>query len=233
MLFIPVLGAEITFFYALLALSASLAAGVLLQRAGFERFVKQELIQAPASSASCCASSPNDGEVVDQGADGVQLRGARNLSAAATCGEAVQEASNKPSLDWGAAWAESYTLFRQMLPYMLVAMVIGAGIHGFVPADFFAEVASAENPAAVPTAAVIGIPLYMRVTTIMPLVGSFLAKGVSIGAIMALVIGSGGASLPEMILLKRLFHWQLLLAFLAVIFSVAVIGGYSFNLIWG
>ncbi len=37
-------------------------------------------------------------------------------------------------------------------------------------------------------------------------IGSFVAKGVSIGAVMALVIGSGGASLPEMILLKKMGH---------------------------
>ncbi len=116
-----------------------------------------------------------------------------------------------------------------MLPYMLIAMVIGAGVHGFVPADFFAEVASADNPAAVPTAALIGIPLYIRVTALLPLVSSFVAKGVSMGAVIALVIGSGGASLPEVILLKRLFYWPLLLAFLAVIFSMAVIGGFAFN----
>ena len=45
-----------------------------------------------------------------------------------------------------------------------------------------------------------------------------------------LVIGAGGASLPEAILLKRLFYWPLMLAFLGVIFSMAVIGGFSFNL---
>jgi uncharacterized membrane protein YraQ (UPF0718 family) len=112
---------------------------------------------------------------------------------------------------------------------MLIAMVVGALVHGFVPADFFAEVANADNPVAIPTAALIGIPLYMRVTALIPLIGPFVAKGVSMGAIIALVIGSGGASLPEVILLKKLFYWPLLLAFLTVIFSMAVIGGFAFN----
>jgi uncharacterized membrane protein YraQ (UPF0718 family) len=116
-----------------------------------------------------------------------------------------------------------------MFPYMLIAMFIGSVVHGFIPANFFAEVAGPQNPAAIPTAALIGIPLYIRVTALLPLVGSFIAKGVSLGAIIALVIGSGGASLPELILLKRLFFWPLLLAFLAVIFSMAVIGGFTFN----
>ncbi|WP_413699577.1 permease [Psychromonas sp. KJ10-10] len=134
-----------------------------------------------------------------------------------------------PSI-WKKAWSESWSLFLSMFPYMLIAMLIGAFVHGFVPAEFFADVAGADNPMAVPTAALIGIPLYIRVTALLPLVASFLAKGVSIGAIIALVIGSGGASLPEVILLKRLFYWPLLLAFLMVIFSMAVIGGFTFNL---
>ena len=130
---------------------------------------------------------------------------------------------------WQKAWGECWSLFRQMFPYMLIAMLIGALVHGFVPVDFFSNVAGPDNPAAIPTAAIIGIPLYVRVTALLPLVASFLAKGVSIGAIIALVIGSGGASLPEVILLKKLFHWPLLLAFLLVIFSMAVIGGFTFN----
>lgn len=232
-LFIPVLGLEITLFYAALALSASIAAGVLLQRARFDRFIKQDLLQTPAQASSCCDSSTTENSCnTTEPEPQTLLTGARSLSSAATCCDSTPEPRKKQGFDWHAAWDESYSMFKQMLPYMLIAMVIGAGIHGFLPADFFAEMASADNPAAVPTAAVIGIPLYMRVTTIMPLVGSFLAKGVSIGAIMALAIGSGGASLPEMILLKRLFHWQLLVAFLAVIFTVAVLGGYAFNYIW-
>jgi len=134
-----------------------------------------------------------------------------------------------PDSGWRAAWEEAWSLFRSMFPWMLIAMVIGALVHGFVPGAFFAEVAGADNPLAVPLAAVIGIPIYMRVTALLPLVAAFLSKGVSIGAIMALTIGSGGASLPEMIMLNHLFHWQLLAAFLVVIFVMAVSGGLLVN----
>lgn len=203
-LFIPVLGLKITLWYAALALTASIIAGVLLQRFGFERYIKQEML---SPQTSCCDSSCDSDEE------------------SSSCGEVKKV---EPSI-WRNAWHESWGLFRSMFPYMLIAMIIGALVHGFIPAEFFAEVASADNPAAIPTAAIIGIPLYIRVTALLPLVGSFVAKGVSIGAIIALVIGSGGASLPELILLKRLFYWPLLLAFLAVIFSMAVIGGFAFN----
>ena len=127
------------------------------------------------------------------------------------------------------AWQEALKLFRSMAPYMLVAMAIGALVHGFLPADFFADSASADNPWAVPTAAVIGIPLYIRVTTLLPLAASLMAKGVSLGAVMALTIGSGGASIPELIMLKRLFQWPMMFAFIAVILFMSIAGGLTFN----
>ena len=208
-LFIPVLGLNITILYASLALGTALIAGILLQHFGFEKYIRQEMLTPKPTS---CAQT-----------------GCGKSSGQSSCGT---EPKKEPSL-WRKAWGESWTLFRSMFPYMLIAMFIGAVVHGFVPTDFFTEVASADNPAAVPTAALIGIPLYIRVTTLLPLIGSFIAKGVSIGAVIALVIGSGGASLPEVILLKRLFYWPLLAAFLGVIFTMAVMAGFTFNIFFG
>ena len=42
-----------------------------------------------------------------------------------------------------------------------------------------------------------------------------------------LIIGSAGASLTELILLRSLFTLKLLAAFLAVIFAMAMIAGYA------
>lgn len=168
-LFIPVLGLQITLWYAGIALVATLLAGWLLQRLGFERFVRQEML-APSGCSSCEEEE-------------------------STCG------AGKVTSQWRSAWNETWSLFRSMFPYMLLAMAIGALVHGFVPAEFFSRVAGADNPLAIPTAALIGIPLYIRVSTLLPLVGPLLAKGVSLGAMIALVVGSGGASLPEVILL--------------------------------
>jgi len=204
-LFIPLLGIKATIMYATLALTVSLLAGVLLQHFGFDQYIKQEMFQPqPSCSDSSCSTEESTNSCCDN------------------------PAKKEPSI-WYKAWLESWSLFRSMAPYMFIAMFIGALVHGFVPTDYFPQVASADNPAAVPAAALIGIPLYIRVTTLLPLVASFIAKGVSIGAVIALVIGSGGASLPEVILLKKLFKWPLLFAFLGVIFSMAVIGGYLFN----
>ncbi len=242
-LFVAVLGWQITLFYAVLALTFALASGWLLNHFKFERYIKADLLGSPQAvsggvevpvETSCCTESKpiknkscGDPDPIDQGK--------------IACCETVEETKSgcapestlQPHSIWRVAWDESFDLFKSMMPYMVIAMAIGAAVHGFVPTDYFTEVASADNPLAVPIAATIGVPLYVRVSTLLPLVGSFAAKGVSMGAIIALVIGSGGASIPELILLRRLFRWPLLLAFLVVIFVMAIFGGYLINALFG
>jgi hypothetical protein len=58
---------------------------------------------------------------------------------------------------------------------------------------------------------------------------SLLAKGMSLGAVMALIIGGAGASIPEMVMLKRLFKLPVLAAFVGVVFTMAVSAGLLLN----
>ncbi|MBY6107102.1 permease [Ferrimonas balearica] len=188
-----------------------------------------------ANAQSCCASEPAAPvfqrmmPVVAEGCCGA----AEPTPASGCCGDSAAQAQvkTKTKIDWRKAGREGLSLYRSMLPYMALAMAIGALVHGFVPSDFFAQVAGADNPWAVPVAAVIGIPLYIRVEALLPLVGSLVSKGVSLGAVMALTIGSGGASIPELIMLKRLFRWPLLLAFVFTILVMAIGGGWIFNIV--
>ncbi|MBW3164814.1 permease [Ferrimonas balearica] len=191
--------------------------------------------KAEAKAQSCCASEPvapviqRMTPVAAEGCCGA----AEPAPATRYCGDSQPKAEvkAKTKIDWRKAGREGLSLYRSMLPYMALAMAIGALVHGFVPSDFFAQVAGADNPWAVPVAAVIGIPLYIRVEALLPLVGSLVSKGVSLGAVMALTIGSGGASIPELIMLKRLFRWPLLLAFVFTILVMAIGGGWIFNIV--
>jgi uncharacterized membrane protein YraQ (UPF0718 family) len=105
-------------------------------------------------------------------------------------------------------------------------------IYGFIPSEYIASVANENNPFAVPIAAIIGVPLYIRAEAVIPLSGVLMAKGMGAGAIMSLIIGSAGASLTEVILLKSIFKNQMIAAFLFVIFSMAISAGYLYYFIF-
>ncbi len=127
------------------------------------------------------------------------------------------------------AFAFAFALFRQVLPYLLLGAGIGAFIYGFVPEDLIVTVAGPANPLAIPAAAVIGVPMYIRAETIIPISAVLLEKGMGIGAVMALIIGGAGASIPEVTLLAAIFERRLLAAFVAVILWVAVLAGAAFQ----
>ncbi|MFZ7646183.1 permease [Bacillus cereus] len=55
----------------------------------------------------------------------------------------------------------------------------------------------------VPVAAIVGVPLYIRLSTMLPIAQALLIKGFPIAPTMALLIGGAGASLPEIIMLKN------------------------------
>ena len=73
--------------------------------------------------------------------------------------------------------------------------------------------------------------MYVRASTMVPIGMSLIAKGMSMGAVMALIIGGAGASIPEMVMLKRLFKLPVPAAFVGVVFFTAVSAGLLFNLI--
>ncbi len=125
----------------------------------------------------------------------------------------------------------AFNLFKQVVPYLLLGAGIGAFIYGFVPQDFVTGVAGSNNPLAIPVAAAIGVPMYIRAETIIPISGALMAKGMGVGAVIALVIGGAGMSIPEMTLLAAIFKKRLLAIFIATIFLVAVITGFVFQYI--
>lgn len=57
-----------------------------------------------------------------------------------------------------------------------------------------------------------------------------MGKGMSIGAVIALVIGGAGMDIPEMTMLASIFKKKLVVMIVLVIFLTAVVSGYLFNI---
>jgi uncharacterized membrane protein YraQ (UPF0718 family) len=145
-----------------------------------------------------------------------------------SCCDGQQADDVKSRIQRSALFAVS--LFRQLIPYLLIGAGIGAFIHGFVPTETVSRLAGPNNPLAVPVAAIVGIPIYIRAETMIPIGLALTQKGMSVGAVLALVIGGAGASIPELTLLSAIFKKKLLAAFVITVFSIAVVAGYMANL---
>ncbi len=115
--------------------------------------------------------------------------------------------------------------------YIIIGIAIGAGLHGFVPADFFARVAGPSNPFAVPVAVLAGIPLYSNAAGMIPVVEALLAKGLPVGTVLALMMSVTAISLPELMILRRVLKVPLLVFFAAFLAVAFVFVGYLFNFV--
>lgn len=129
------------------------------------------------------------------------------------------------------SFLKAWTDFRGVLIYLLIGVGIGAAIYGYLPQEFVLRFAGPDNPFAIPVAALIGIPLYIRAETAIPIGLALMHKGMSIGAVIALIIGGAGMAVPEMSMLASIFKTKLVAAFVGTVFIVAVLGGYIFNMI--
>ena len=129
------------------------------------------------------------------------------------------------------AWDYTEDIFKKIWFYVLIGVGIGAFIHGYIPADFIASYAGADNPFAVPIAVLMGIPMYSNAAGVMPLVEVLTAKGMLLGTALAFMMAVTALSLPEAMILKRILHVKLIGLFFLII-GLGIIGiGYLFNFI--
>lgn len=254
-LFVVTFGIKVAAFYFVTAMVVSVTAGYVLEKLGFERYVRPEAYEAVSTSSGCgssCGDEPVakataccDGSAEQKPQQPIMASAscgdaALNVGATASCGSSavIGGASScaasiaKEESRWLRIWRSTWKDFKQVFPYLMLGISIGALIYGFMPTDLIAEYAGAGKWYAIPIAAVIGIPLYIRAEAVIPLSAALVAKGMALGSVMALIIGSAGASLTEVILLKSIFKNQMIAAFLTVILGMAIAAGYLYSIIF-
>jgi uncharacterized protein len=124
---------------------------------------------------------------------------------------------------------EVRTIIGRVWPYLLAAVALGALIHGWVPTDFFTQVAGPNNPLAVPVAVLVGVPLYSNAAGVMPLVEALHASGMAMGTLLAFMMSVVALSLPELVLLRRVLRPPLLATYVGVVASGIILIGFLFN----
>jgi uncharacterized membrane protein YraQ (UPF0718 family) len=203
-------GARITLIYGILVVSLAILSGYLLQKLRFERFIRQELLQPACrvkSPSAECGPTPRD-----------------------SCCDNVSAQPSWLSVGYQLL-RETLGEFVSFMPYMIFGVAVGAVLHGYVPTSVFTQLSGGSNYWLIPVSAIMGVFLYVRASTMVPIAAMLVAKGMSMGAVMSLTIGGAGASLPEMIMMKKMFHWPLMTAFVLLVFTTACLTGFAIEFI--
>lgn len=139
----------------------------------------------------------------------------------------------RPSLNERLRGAAQSTkeIVGKVWPFVVIGIGIGAGIHGYVPEDFLADILGRGAWWAVPAGVLLGVPLYSNAAGIIPIVHALMGKGAALGTVLAFMMSVVALSLPELLILKRVIKTKLIVLFITIVAFAIVLTGYLFNLV--
>lgn len=123
----------------------------------------------------------------------------------------------------------AFALFKKIIPYVLIGAFISGLSAAYLPSDLVEKYVGGDNFLAILIAAVIGVPLYLRIEMAIPLLNVLILKGMGLGPAMALIIGGTGASLPEIALVSSVLKPKAVVAFVTIVLLTAILGGVLFQ----
>lgn len=137
--------------------------------------------------------------------------------------------NQKQRLDY--ALTDTKIIVRNVFPYVLAGVAIGAVIHNWIPQEAVLMLLGSNNPLAVIFATLLGIPIYADIFGTIPIAEALHMSGVPAGTILALMMAVTTLSLPSIIMLSKVLQKQLLGIFIGVVTLGIIIVGYTFNIL--
>lgn len=129
-----------------------------------------------------------------------------------------------------AGMASVREIVGKVWPYVLGGIAVGAGIHGYVPAEFLASFMGKDAAWwSVPLAVVMGVPMYANTAGILPVIEALTAKGAAMGTALAFMMSVVALSLPEMIILRKVLKLRLIVIFVSIVAAGILAVGFIFN----
>ncbi len=236
-MFLMLLGIKVTVVYVVVTFLDSMLTAALLSKFGLERDVKllasiqggccraPAVIEPAAARAASAGGGCCSGSAVSRA----------DTPAQSKCCSVMMDADNSARVPFRErlkrASLAAVATFQGVFWYLMLGAGIGAFIYGFFPQDLVVRLAGPGNPWSIPIAAALGVPMYIRTETVIPIGAALIGKGMGVGTVLALVIAGAGASIPEIIILGSIFKKRLLFAFVLTVFVVAVTAGYLVDIL--
>ncbi|MDD7677592.1 MAG: permease [Anaerovibrio sp.] len=131
----------------------------------------------------------------------------------------------------GYACNDTRIIVKNVFPYVLAGVAIGAFLHNWVPQDWILAVLGEQNVFSVPLATLIGIPIYADIFGAIPIAEALYLASVPAGTILALMMAITTLSLPSLIMLSKVLERRLLFAFIGIVAAGIILIGYLFNIL--
>jgi uncharacterized membrane protein YraQ (UPF0718 family) len=194
-------------------------------------------IKASAKSetiANCCLSSPRITTLIGSTPEKLEFIDAAPSEKACDSAQQRCGCDGTTNTFWQRLVKETLSAAAMVVKFMALAFFLEALIIQYVPQEWITAALGQNNPLAIATAALLGIPTYTSSLTALPMISGLLTQGMNPAAALAFLIAGPTTTLPAMaavwpLVVRRVF-------FLYVSFALvgAVLMGYFFRMaaIW-
>ncbi|WP_049723169.1 permease [Gilvimarinus polysaccharolyticus] len=231
-------GIKVTAIYLLITFSAAVIGGWLISKSPWKDEIKRGDELEGVKSGSVCKEGKVSSSI---DACGLETKTVVSCSSSApakgacealsnSCDSVAQAGEAQPSKLQRAlrfAWA----LFKRIIPYVLLGSLISGVSAAYLSPELVEKYVGGDNILSIVIAAIIGVPLYLRIEMAIPLLKVLILKGMGLGPAMALIIGGTGASLPEIALVSAVLKKKAVFAFVFIVLTTAIIGGLIFQFV--
>jgi uncharacterized membrane protein YraQ (UPF0718 family) len=238
-------GFKVTAIYLGLTLTSAVMGGWLITKTPWRDEIKRgaELEDQPVSSCSatpavsaCSAPAGTPGcSAQPVAACSAEPQAIPNASMACDAAATVTSATTTPDAEPSKtqnALRFALALFKRIIPYVLLGALISGVSAAYLPSEMVEKYVGGDNLLSILIAAVIGVPLYLRIEMAIPLLKVLIVKGMGLGPAMALIVGGTGASLPEIALVSSVLKPKAVVAFVGIVLLTAVVAGVLFQYVF-
>ena len=198
-------------------------AGNLSQSAG----LADTRVQLLSIAAEPPAYAQLGAEELKEGADSC----GRGRCSLATRVPIAPKSEEKSQAFWDRLLNETGSAVSMVLKFMALAFLLEALIQMYVPETWIIEILGGNNPWAIVTAALLGVPVYTSNLTALPLIGGLLEQGMSPAAALAFLIAGPTTTIPAMAAVWGLVSRRVFAAYVGFALAGGVLAGYLYHLL--
>jgi uncharacterized membrane protein YraQ (UPF0718 family) len=193
------------------------------------------LVAIRANSSSeviCCDTAEID--LADTRQTAVEVATADAPSCDNSCGSTTtSNCDDEPTSFWHRLFKETRSATLMVGKFMALAFFLEALITLYIPSEWIAGLLGGENPWAIVTAALLGVPVYTSNLAALPMVSGLLTQGMRPAAALAFLIAGPTTTLPAMAAVQGLASRRVFALYVSFSLLGAVVLGYFYSLVTG
>lgn len=126
---------------------------------------------------------------------------------------------------------ETWAFSKMLIPYLFIGVFIAGFITPLLPGDIIETYVGTNTISGNLIASVFGTFMYFSTLTEIPILQAFIAKGMSSGPALALLLAGPSLSLPNMLVIRRILGTKKTSVYVLLVILYSTLAGYVFGML--